>query len=353
MPKLNFAVGKNPEITIFPPDGKGWDAVYDIQVSVTHKNGNMEYNLLLHIPLRAMWKSKDVLKNMGDDWFEISAPQPYQDYKLVFILYINEKSLTISSLPFDLKDKRKDKIASQRTDCKICKVHAVECSLGGTDMRVPVSPFDPANHAKPLKLPPAVANASQSFVKFFGVGTTKGRIDLSDRVIDIVRIQECHRVLAYPTGTHPRQVQDGDVVFISRMTKKPNDHRIFGWAIATKHRDGLDEATDEDIARCSWRKEYGSYIRVDEEGFEAEFIDGTMGDGVSLYEFMKALEFDSFASTQRNASVGKGNTDPRKSIARKPHIQLSEKGFAWLTEKLQEAFARHGKISLSDIDKSD
>ena len=223
----------------------------------------------------------------------------------------------------------------------------------GTDAGIPVSPFDPVNHAKPLKVPPAVANASQAFVKFFGVGTAKGRIDLSDRVIDIVRIQECHRVLAYPTGTHPRQVQDGDVVFISRMTKNPNDHRIFGWAIATKHRDGQDEATDEDIARCPWRKEYGSYIRVDEEGFEAEFLDGTMEAGVSLYELMKALGSDSFASTQRNASAGKGNTDPRKSIVRKPHIQLSEKGFAWLTDKLQEAFAKHGKISVKDNEKSD
>ena len=205
----------------------------------------------------------------------------------------------------------------------------------------------------PVKTPPEIANASRAFVKFFGVGTTEGRIDLSERVIKMVRIQECYRVLAYPTGYHPRQVQDGDVVFISRMTKKPNDHRIFGWAIATKHRDGLDEATDEDIARCSWRKEYGSYIRVDEEGFEAEFINGTMKEGISLYELMKALESDSFASTQRNASAGKGNTDPRKSIARKPHIQLSEKGFSWLTEKLQEAFTRHGKLTVSGIEKFD
>ena len=224
----------------------------------------------------------------------------------------------------------------------------------GPDMNMPVSPSEPANHAKPLNLPPAVANASQAFVKFFGVGTAEGRIDLSERVIKMVRIQECHRILAYPTGTHPRQVQDGDVVFISRMTKKPNDHRIFGWAIATKHRDGLDEATDEDIACHPWRKEYGSYIRVDEEGFKAEFIDGTMEDGISLYALMEALGSDSFAATQRNALAGKGsNTNPRKSIARKPHIQLSEKGFAWLTDKLREAFARHGKISIRDIEESD
>lgn len=129
MAPLNFVLGDDPEITIFPPDDKGWDAVYDIQVSATHKGGNMEYNLLLHIPLRAMWKSKEVLKNMGDDWFEIPTAQPYQDYKLVFILYIDEKRLTINSLPFNLRNKSNDKILLKRDDHKICKVHAVECLL--------------------------------------------------------------------------------------------------------------------------------------------------------------------------------------------------------------------------------
>lgn len=40
-------------------------------------------------------------------------------------------------------------------------------------------------------------------------------------------------------------------------------------------------------------------------------------------------------------------------VARKPHIQLSKRGFAWLADKLQETFARHGKITISDIEKSD
>ena len=130
------------------------------------------------------------------------------------------------------------------------------------------------------------------------------------------------------------------------MTGCINDHRIFGWAIATKHRDDIDKATDEDIVRHPWRKEYGSYIRVDEEGFEAEFLDGTMENGISLYELMGALGSDSFASTQRHVATSKGNTDPHQPIRRKPDVQLSEKARAWLTDKLQEAFARHGKIPL-------
>ena len=220
----------------------------------------------------------------------------------------------------------------------------------GTDVDIPISPIDRINRVKSFKIPPAVANASQAFVKFFGTG--KNRIELSHPIIDMIRVQECHRFLAYPTSSYrPRQVQDGDVMFISRMTRKPNDHRIFGWAIATRHRDRLDKATDEHIARHPWRKKYGIYIRVDEEGFEAEFLDGTMENGISLNEVMDTLKSDSFTATQDNVARGEGNTNPRSSIARKPHMRLSEEARAWLTERLLEAFATHGKISLGAIEE--
>ena len=223
----------------------------------------------------------------------------------------------------------------------------------GANINIPISPIDRINRAKSFKIPPAVASASQAFVKFFGTGTTEGRVDLSRSVLDMVRDADCHRVLSYPTDYHPRQVNDGDVMFISRMTKNPNDHRIFGWAIATEHNDERDKATDEDIAQRSWRKQYGSHIRVDNEVFEVEFIDGTMKDGISLNEFTDTLWSDSFAPTQENILKGEGNTNPRNAMARKSHMRLSEDGFAWLTDKLQEAFAKHGKITASDIEESD
>ena len=224
----------------------------------------------------------------------------------------------------------------------------------GVDIGIPTLPVDLIKYTSPFKTPSAIADASQAFVKFFGGSSQEShRLDLSHSIIKAVKDGEYDRILGYPTGgNRPRQVHDGDVMFIAQMTKEPNDHRIFGWATAMRHRDGLDEATDEDIARRSWRKDYAVYIRVDQGGFGAEFLKGTMKDGVSLRELMDTLESDSFAPTQRNAAAGTGNTDPRWSIVRKPHIQLSKEGFAWLTERLQEAFAKHGKIPLVDIEKS-
>ena len=213
---------------------------------------------------------------------------------------------------------------------------------------------NPTSRAKLLRTPLAIADASQAFVKFFGGSRQKDRLALSCHVIDAVKAGEYHRVLGYPTSKRrPRQVRDGDIMFISQMTKEPNDHRIFGWATVMSHRDGVDEATKEEIALRPWRKKYGVYVRVAPEGVGAEFLDGRMEDGVSLNELMDTLRHDSFASTQRNAAAGEGNIYPRRSISQKPHILLSEEGFGWLTERLQKAFIKHDQIPLEDIKKSD
>lgn len=255
------------------------------------------------------------------------------------------KSLTSKQL-----DKWNRKVTSRiRVRGRVSKTKGLEDF--GTDINIPISPIDRINHAKLFKVPPAVADASQAFVKFLGTGDE--RVKLNYPIVDEIKNSGCHQFLSYPIKKRPRQVKDGDVMFISRTTKDQDDHRIFGLAIATGHRKGRDEATKEDIKHREWREKYKAYVCVNEEGFEAEFLTGTMENGVSLNELMDALESDSFTSTQHNASVGKGNINPRRSIGSKAHIRLSEEARAWLTEKLQEAFARHGKITLSDIEKSD
>ena len=66
------------------------------------------------------------------------------------------------------------------------------------------------------------------------------------------------------------------------------------------YREERDDATQADIDRRPWRARWSRYIRV----HHAEFVDGTMDNGVSLGELMSALGADSFASTQRNATRG-------------------------------------------------
>lgn len=69
-----------------------------------------------------------------------------------------------------------------------------------------------------------------------------------------------------------------------------------------------------------------------------------MANGISLNEMMEALGTDAFASTQRNAARGEGNTNPRQAYLQQAAVELSREGLVWLSERLDAAFQAHGKI---------
>lgn len=195
---------------------------------------------------------------------------------------------------------------------------------------------------------PLFADAPQAFVKFLGEGSN--RVPVTWLALDEVKGAGCHWALAYPAagGRRPTGVQDGAVMFISRLVKGP-DIRVFGRAIALKHEQGRDEATLADIERRPWKSRWPLYIRV----HHAEFVAGTMKNGVPLSELMGALGTNSFASTQRNAARGHGNTDPRRAFMQQPSVKLSNEGFHWLSERLGQAFDVHGRIPHHDLDQLD
>ena len=78
-----------------------------------------------------------------------------------------------------------------------------------------------------------------------------------------------------------------------------------------------------------------------------------MGNGISLNKLIDTLGADSFATTQKNAARGEGNTDPRAAYRRQPYVELSAEGLSKPSEWLQEAFDSHGKIPQEDLDKLD
>ncbi len=199
----------------------------------------------------------------------------------------------------------------------------------------------------PIMLPTVAADATQAFVKF--LGTADGRVSLSFSTIEEIERAGCHWALAYPPTKRPRSVGDDAVIFIARLTQNPNDIRIFGRAIGLRHVPGRDDATAEDIARRPWKERWPRYIRV----HHAEFVSGTIQNGVSLNELMDILGPNSFASTQRNAARGQGNTNPRKSIGQKAAMELSGAGLLWLGERFQEALEAHGKVPQETLDKLD
>ncbi|WP_159996520.1 phospholipase D family protein [Roseomonas sp. 18066] len=198
-----------------------------------------------------------------------------------------------------------------------------------------------------LFLPTAVADAPQAFVKFLGEGSN--RVPLSFPTFKEIERAGCHWAVAYPATKRPRAVEDGAVIFIARLTREPNDIRIFGRAIGMRHVPGRDDATPGDIARRDWKATWSRYVRV----HHAEFLAGTMANGISLNELMGDLGASSFAPTQSNAARGKGNTDPRRAYQQQAAVQLSAEGVAWLGERLQAAFDRHGKVPQVELDELD
>ena len=133
-------------------------------------------------------------------------------------------------------------------------------------------------------------------------------------------------------------------MFMGRLVK-PHDIMIYGRAIGEAHVPGRDDAGTVDFRRRPWKEKWPHYVRV----HDPEFVDGTLENGVSLNELMDALGSDSFASTQRNAVRGEGNTDPRRAFMQQPSVELTQQGIGWLTEQLERAFARHGRLTKKDL----
>jgi len=193
--------------------------------------------------------------------------------------------------------------------------------------------------------PDLVQANGEAIVKFFGEGHR--RVDRSTRVFDEVKSSGCYRVLTYPKRKRPRNVKDGTLMFMARFVDQPRDVLIYGRAIGMRHRAGIDEANAAEKKERKWWRKWSNYVRVQ----DPEFVDGVLSDGVSLNELMNALGSNSFASTQRNAKRGRGNTDPRQAFRQHASVKLSKTGSAWLTRKLEGAFKEHGRISGSPLAK--
>ncbi len=217
--------------------------------------------------------------------------------------------------------------------------HAIDFPDYGTKVGV-IEPFS-------IQMATAKNIAPQAIVKF--MGNSKSRKPLSDVTLKEIEDGGCHWAVSYSKVRTPRHVEDDAVIFIGRFTSRPNDIRVFGKATGMKYVPGRDDATVADIKMRWWKSKYPRYIRV----HQADFVDGSLSNGVSLYELMDSLKHDAFASTQRNKRIGTGNTKPRRAYLQRGDVELSTEGHAWLASRLQEAFETHGKVTQSELNNLD
>jgi hypothetical protein len=196
--------------------------------------------------------------------------------------------------------------------------------------------------------PPAwAADAEQGFVKFFG-----DNLHLAEHtkpVLEEVSESGSHWACTYPKIRRPRQVKDGALMFMARRARNPADILVYGHAVGMRHVGERDDATPADLLRRPWKENWPRYVRV----HHAEFIAGTLGNGVSLHGMMDELGAAAFATTERNAFSGEGNTNPRRAYIRQPHVELSQHGIEWLSTEMERSFARHGTIPAAELARLD
>lgn len=193
--------------------------------------------------------------------------------------------------------------------------------------------------------PPAgwPAESRRAFVKFFGRSGDRRPWGFS--TLDEVERAGCHWACTYPRGKRPRQVGDGDSIFMARLVKHPNDMLVFGRGIGMAHVDGADDATLEEVVARPWKDRWPHYIRV----HDAEFVAGSLANGVPLSELMNALGSEAYASTHRNRIQGERNLDPRRALRQQAAVELTDHAALWLNERLDLAFEIHGRLPAQQL----
>jgi len=185
------------------------------------------------------------------------------------------------------------------------------------------------------------------FLKF--MGNSSQRDDLNTQIYDVLKQSGCHWACTYPASKRPRSISDGAIMYMARMVGAPNDMRIFGRAIASRHDPDRDNASDADIRRRPRWAQSPCYVRV----HQPQFIAGSLHNGVSLNELFSVIGAGALASTMRNARAHSGNTDPALSIRRHPGAQLGGPGHARLRAAFEGAINTHGRMPDAALDRLD
>ena len=176
------------------------------------------------------------------------------------------------------------------------------------------------------------------YIKFFG--TANNRKNLKFTVREEIEKALCHYSCGFSENKKPRQIMDGDIIYMARMTYDPYDYAIFGKAEALRFVDIRDRATKGEIAERTWKKDWPIYLRIT----NPVFIDGTLGDCILLYDLIKALDYDSFPTTRQRYDRGERDINPYKSLSQQAYVRLTQNAVEWLEPKFEETLNNIGHV---------
>ena len=138
-------------------------------------------------------------------------------------------------------------------------------------------------------------------------------------------------------------------MFIARLTDDEARSRIFGRAVGMAYQENRDVATPVEIEHRPWKAEFPHHTRA----HHAEFVAGTLRNGVSLEHLMDDLGTDAFVTTQEPAAQGVTNIHPRLSVRQQAQVRLTRQPRDWLNARLEAAFDAHGEIPSTTLEALD
>ncbi|MBS1903223.1 MAG: phospholipase D family protein [Bacteroidetes bacterium] len=189
-----------------------------------------------------------------------------------------------------------------------------------------------------------IRTTTSYYLKFFG--------DARDRVDDTFTIEEevdralCHYACGFSRSKRPLQINEGDVIFLGRLTRKPHDVAIFGKAIAIEFNDDRDWATLRERQEREWKRKWEAYLRFRNPVFQK----GTMADCYRLSDLMKDLDYRSFVTTSERFDAGERNIAVHMSFRQQPYVRLTHQAATVVERQLQQRIGKHGRISQQFID---
>lgn len=177
------------------------------------------------------------------------------------------------------------------------------------------------------------------FIKFFG--SADNRVSSQFSIRQQVEVSLCHYACCFSVAKRPNRFKAGDIVYMARMTKEPNDFAIFGKGVSIEYDRARDIASQIEIDVRPWKKNFPIYLRVK----DSEFIDANLEDGVSMNSLIKALEYESFEITKKRYEEGERDINPRLSLSQQAYVKITNKAAQWVEKRFQQAIGNFQKLN--------